>query len=121
MIKSYRDLEVWQRAVDFAVMVYKATEAFPQSEVYGLTGQLRRASVSIASNIAEGHGRPNPGFARYLRIAIGSVSEVETQLEISQRIGYIDTESFERLSSEVTIIGKQLNALLKKVVQSLGK
>jgi len=121
MIKSYRDLEVWQRAVNFAVMVYNETDAFPPSETYGLTSQLRRASVSIASNIAEGHGRSNPGFARYLRIAMGSVSELETQLEISQRIGYITPESFDRLRGELTIIGKQLNVLLKKVVRSLSK
>jgi four helix bundle protein len=118
MIKSYRDLQVWQRSVEFSVLVYRATEDFPQSEVYGLTGQLRRASVSVASNIAEGSGSSNRDFARYLRIALGSVAEVETQLEIARRIGYLSPDSFSELSAEITIIGKQLNALRQKVVKN---
>ena len=68
-VKSYRDLEVWQRAVNFSVQLYQVTEEFPKSEQYGLTNQMRRASVSIASNIAEGHGRSDPEFGRYLFIA----------------------------------------------------
>ena len=100
-IKSYRDLQVWQRAVELAVHVYRVTEAFPKSEMYGLTSQMRRAAVSIASNIAEGYGRSEPELARYLTMARGSLAELETQLEIAQRIGYLSAKDHTDLSEEI--------------------
>ena len=114
-IASYRDLQVWQRAVEFAVRLYEITDRFPQSERYGLTSQMRRASVSIASNIAEGHVRSRNDFARFLSYALSSLAEVETQLEISRSIGYLSADESVELTDELTIIGKQLNVLLQRI------
>lgn len=111
-IKSYRDPQVWQRAIDFAINLYGVTDSFPNTEDYGLTGQMRRAVVSIASNIAEGHTRPGREFGRFIGIALGSLAELETQLEISHRIGYIAPDDFARLEGELSVIGKQLNVFI---------
>lgn len=110
-VRSFKDLRVWQGAVDFAVAIYKATEQFPKSETYGLSNQLRRASVSIASNVAEGHGRSDKEFARYLQMALGSTAEVETQLEIAHRVNYLPQSEREDLSQSLGVIGRQLSAL----------
>lgn len=115
MIRSYRDLLVWQRAMDIVVSVYTLTKAFPQSEIYGLTSQIQRAAVSIPSNIAEGYGRSDKEFGRYLAIARGSLSELETQLELANRIGYLDDKSCENVFRELTVLGKQLNVLSQRV------
>src|SRR5439155_4880927 len=86
-VKTYRDLMVWQRAMDFAVAVYRVTALFPREELYGLIGQLRRAAVSVPSNIAEGQGRGiGQDFARHVRIAQGSLQEAETQIMIGDRL-----------------------------------
>lgn len=88
-VRNYTDLIAWQKAMDFVHRVYALTSGFPGDERFGLTSQLRRAAVSIPSNIAEGEGRETPGdFIRFLAIAHGSLREVETQLRISQRLGY---------------------------------
>lgn len=116
-IKSYRDLQVWQRAIVFAVDLYSVTDSFPKTEVYGLTSQMRRAAVSIASNIAEGHARPGREFSRFIGIALGSLAELETQLEIARRIGHIAQEDFARLQGELSVIGKQLNVLHQRLKQ----
>jgi four helix bundle protein len=104
-VRNYRDLIVWQKAMDLVSLVYQFTESFPQKEVFGLTNQLRRAAVSIPSNIAEGQGRnTNRDFRHYLSMARGSLQEVETQLELARRLGYlIETKLTEiiELSSEV--------------------
>lgn len=114
-IRHYRDLEVWRRGIDITVMVYQWTNTFPKSEVYGLTNQIRRAAISIPSNIAEGYGRSNKEFGRFLSIARGSLAELETQLEIARRIQYLPQEKFETLNEEISILGKQLNVLSQKV------
>jgi four helix bundle protein len=88
-ISSYRDLRVWQSAVEFTVKIYEATPTFPNSEIYGLTTQMRHAAVSIPSNIAEGHTRSQKEFAHFLTRVLSSLAELETQLEIAQRIGLI--------------------------------
>jgi four helix bundle protein len=86
MVQSYRDLIVWQRAVQMSVAIYRLTAAFPRDELYGLTSQLRRAGVSVASNIAEGYGRGSTGeYKQFLGMARGSNMEVQTQLEIYRR------------------------------------
>jgi four helix bundle protein len=86
MVQSYRDLIVWQRAVQMSVAIYRLTAAFPRDELYGLTCQLRRAGVSVASNIAEGYGRGSTGeYKQFLGMARGSNMEVQTQLEIYRR------------------------------------
>ncbi|HUS19179.1 MAG TPA: four helix bundle protein [Terriglobales bacterium] len=90
MSNSYRDLIVWQKAVALSLKIYQATEAFPKHEFYGLAGQIRRASVSIACNIAEGQGRNSKGeFHHFLGMAKGSLLEVETQLLIGTKLAYI--------------------------------
>lgn len=114
-IKSYRDLQVWQRAVTFAVDLYRVTDDFPGKEAYGLTNHMPRAAVSIASNFAEGYARPGKEFGRFLGIAQGSLAELETQMEIAHRVGLFDKESFTSLTRDLTIIGKQLNVLRQRL------
>jgi four helix bundle protein len=114
-IRSYRDLDVWQRSVEFAVFLYGLTDGFPPSEDYGLTSQMRRAAVSIASNIAEGHARPGREFGRFLGIALGSVAELETQLEIAHRLNHLTAEDYSSATGELDVIGKQLRRLMQRV------
>ena len=115
IVRSYKDLNVWQRAVDFSVAIYRETALFPKSEIYGPTHQLRRASVSVPSNIAEGHAHSRKDYGRFLTIALGSFAEVETQLEIARRINYLSQEKYDLLIDDLTIIGKQLNNLYQKI------
>lgn len=114
-IQSYRDLQVWQGAMDTVVSIYRSTDTFPKSEMYGLTSQIRRSAVSIPSNIAEGHSRPSKDYARFLSIARGSLNELETPLELARRIGYLPENEFTKLTQELSIIGRQLNALLRSI------
>jgi four helix bundle protein len=89
-IRSHRDLLVWQRAIELVEECYRLTCRFPKSETYGLSSQLQRAAVSVPANIAEGHGRRSTGaYLQHLSIAYGSLAELETHLEISQRLGYV--------------------------------
>lgn len=105
MSHKYKDLIVWQKARALAIEIYRATEPFPKSEIYGLTSQLRRAAVSVASNIAEGQGRLTKGeFCHFLGQARGSLLEVETQLSIAVELDYMKDDQFsklEGLSAEV--------------------
>lgn len=113
-IKSFKDLTLWQRAKDFAVSVYKATEKFPRKEEFGISNQMRRAAVSIPSNIAEGFSRRSmPDKIHFLRIALGSCSELETQLIISKELGYLPAEG---LIDELNQIAKMLNAAMRKML-----
>lgn len=114
--RSFRNLKVWQRAIDLATVVYKLTADFPRTEVYGLSSQLRRASVSIASNIAEGYGRASKGeFRQFVGVARGSVLELQTQLVIARTLEF-GKESLlvtaENLADEV---GKMTWALMQKL------
>lgn len=117
-IRSYRDLRVWQEAVALAVLVYELTEAFPKSEQYGLTNQMRRAAVSIASNIAEGFGRSAKEFGRFLEVALGSLAELETQSEIALRVTCLLEEGGYQLTDKMNSLGRQLNALRQAVMRS---
>ena len=111
MGQSYKDLKAWQKAMDLAEAVYQATEQFPQREIYGLTGQIRRAAVSVPSNIAEGQGRRLPGdFQHFLRNARGSLLEVETQALLAQRLKYLDGSGSERLLALTAEVGQILKA-----------
>ena len=113
-IQSHKDLKVWQESMDLVVMIYDITEQFPSKEAFGLTSQLRRASVSIPSNIAEGAGRKGgKEFSRFLYIALGSLSEVETQLEISQRLNYIN--NIEEINKRIYFIRNMLSNLIKSL------
>ena len=94
MSKPHKKLVAWQKSMDLVERIYEVTKRFPREEVYGLTSQLRRAAVSVPSNIAEGAAGQSPTqFRNYLSVAIGSLNEVDTQLEIAQRIGYLDAQS----------------------------
>ena len=106
-IKSHRDLIVWQKAMDLVVLIYKATEAFPKHELYGLTSQLRRAAASIPANIAEGQGRRSkPEFCQFLGNARGSLLELDTHLELALRLRIFDNQSA-RKDSEGCCRGRQ--------------
>jgi four helix bundle protein len=119
-IKSFRDLVVWQRAVDLAVHVYKVSEQFPKSEMYGLTNQMRRASVSVASNIAEGYNRPQAELRHFFEIARGSLAELETQLEIAPRIGFLPPQTYTDLLAKINTLGRQLNVFYHRVDATLN-
>jgi four helix bundle protein len=113
-LKSHMDLDVWKLSMDFVDELYNLTDTFPISEKYGLASQLRRAGVSLPSNIAEGAGRfHEKEFINFLYISMGSLSEVETQLEISRRRGYI--KSTEPLINTVIRIRKMINGLIKQL------
>ncbi|KAF0108859.1 MAG: S23 ribosomal protein [Anaerolineaceae bacterium] len=115
-IRGFKDLIVWQRSVALAVKIYQITRTFPREEIYGLTSQIRRAAISIPSNIAEGHGRGSQSaFASHLDIALGSAAELETQLEIALKIGYLSQENHVSLLAELTEITRMLYGLLNKV------
>ena len=116
-VKTYRDLEVWQKAMAFVEDVYKAVKTFPREEQYGLSDQIRRAAVSIPSNIAEGFGRDsNAEFLRFLAIARGSLYEVSTQLEIAHRLGFLPSKA--GLYPQIVSIGKMLNTLRRRLIDS---
>ena len=115
-MKSFRDLQIWQRGLDLSILIYGHTVNFPKEEQFGLTSQLRRASTSVPLNIAEGWGRgSNKSFANFLKIARGSLFEVETILEICFRLGYINNETIETLRNEIEQIGKMINSFIKKL------
>lgn len=113
---TYKDLRVWQKADELAVQVYRITQEFPREELYGLTSQIRRAVLSIPTNIAEGYARKgDKELARYIAIAIGSMAETEYLLDFSKRLGYLKEQDFvetERIRDEV---GKLLWSFSKKV------
>ncbi|HEY9117335.1 MAG TPA: four helix bundle protein [Roseivirga sp.] len=115
-MNNYKELKVWQKAVDLAEMIYQISGNYPKEEKFGLISQLRRAAISVASNIAEGAGRNTDGeFRQMLGIAYGSICEVETQLILSDRMAIIDKSEFEKLSNEIATIQKMLYALIKKL------
>lgn len=109
-IRSFRDLGVWKRGMDLVVGCYRLSEAFPKSETYGLSSQLRRAAVSIPSNIAEGHTRQHTReFLHFVSIAQGSLAELETQILIAERLAYVTTEQIQPLLFEITELGRMLS------------
>jgi four helix bundle protein len=106
-VQSYQELIVWQKAIDLVVTVYEVTRLFSREEVFGLTSQLRRACVSVPSNIAEGQGRHSANeFARFLHIAQGLLQEVETQLLIAHRLRYLDKEQYHRRVAHCTEVAR---------------
>lgn len=112
-MKTHKDLEVWKRAVDLVAEIYIKTKKFPKDELYGLTNQIRRAAVSIPSNIAEGAGREtNSEYLRFLYIARGSLMEVDTQWIIAQRIGLVDENEYQELIDILNEVGRLLNGLI---------
>jgi four helix bundle protein len=116
MGKSFKDLVVWQRAVDLTTEIYRLTSIFPDSEKFGLTNQLRRASVSIVSNIAEGYGRSSKGeYVLFLGHARGSGAEVEAQLHIATKLGFAAQRSIENAEHLCSEVGRMLNAMIRSL------
>lgn len=116
-VQGYRDLVVWQQAMGLVVAVYEATKSWPREEQFGgWTLQVRKAAVSVPSNIAEGHGRTGPReFAHHLSIAYGSLCEVETQLMIAERLSYLDTIVTESLMASIADVRRLLRSLLRSL------
>jgi len=115
-IKDFRDLAVWKLGKDIVVDVYRASKGFPKEEIYGLVGQLRRAAVSIPSNIAEGFNRQhNKEYRQFLYIALGSCAELETQLEVSCELGFLTKEAGSPLLEKIKHESRMLQNLIKKI------
>jgi len=114
---TFEKLDVWQNSIDFADLVYKATRAFPDDERFGLTSQMRRASVSVSSNIAEGTSRfSKTDFARFLEIATGSVFEVVSQSFVSRREGFLKEDRFKKIYAAAEEQGRMLSGLRNSVL-----
>ncbi len=113
---NYSDLLVWQKAMDFVTGIYRITELFPVEERFGLSTQMRRAAVSVPSNIAEGHGRKLTGaYLNHLSIACGSLMELETQIQIALRLNFVGADKASSLLEQTNEIGKMLNGLKKSL------
>jgi len=115
-LKDFRKLKVWEKSHDLTLVVYRATQAFPQHELYGLTSQIRRACASIPANIAEGCGRNgDPELARFLQIAMGSASELEYHLLLAHDLGLLNTVQYEPLTKETAEVKRMLASFIKKL------
>jgi four helix bundle protein len=115
-VQDFRNLVVWQKSHELALGIYRLSRDFPREELYGLASQMRRAAVSIPSNIAEGCGRgSDPDFARFLVIAMGSSSELEYQLLLAKDLGYVETTMHESLERKIMEIKKMLSSLIQRV------
>ncbi len=115
-MRNFKELKVWQKSHQLTLAVYKATSAFPKEEVYGLTSQIRRASASIAANIAEGCGRSGEAeLGRFLQIAMGSASELEYHLLLAHDLGLMKTGEYQQLSNEVIEVKRMLTVFIQKL------
>lgn len=115
-VKTFRDLLIWQKAMDLVTKIYQMTKGFPSEEIYGLTSQLRRCAVSVPSNIAEGHGRKSTAeFLRFLGIAHGSLCELQTQVEIAKNLGYLSSTTFEDLYEASREIERMQSSLVRSL------
>jgi four helix bundle protein len=121
MANSYKDLRVWKQSVDLALEIYRHTQNFPNNELYGLTSQLRRAAVSVPSNIAEGKGRSSDKeLILFLHHSRGSLLELETQVFIARELAYIEEPQAKQLLSQVEDLAKALNALINSLRKSIA-
>lgn len=115
-IRDHRDLKVWQKGMEIVLMVYDLTKSFPADERYGLTAQIRRAAVSVPSNIAEGHGRKSSGdFSHFLGMAVGSLCELETQALLGVRLDYVKEGLVQKLLNEILQEKMMLSRLISKI------
>jgi len=116
MLKSFKELKVWQKSYKLCLKVYKITKKFPKTEVYSFTSQMRRAALSIPCNIAEGYGRKTtPDYLRFLYMSYGSICELETQILLAGDLEYIETESLSELQSDFGEVERMLKALIKSI------
>ncbi|MCZ7648495.1 MAG: four helix bundle protein [Planctomycetota bacterium] len=119
-IRKYRELRVWNAGIDFVADIYKVTEGFPKSEQFGLTSQLRRAAISVPSNLAEGHQRNTTlDYLRFVKYALGSTGELDTQLEVARRIGYLTPERYQNLDETLDEIRRMLVGLAGSLHEKL--
>ena len=117
-MKSYRDLIVWQKSMNWVTLVYSIVEVFPESEKFGLISQIKRSSVSVPSNIAEGYGRNyKKDYAKFLQVARGLLYECQTQIEIALNLGFIKREQIMEVSNLSIEIEKMLNSLINKLLE----
>ncbi len=117
--RNYRDLIVWQEGIALATAVYKLTQQLPRVEMHTLSDQMRRATVSVPSNIAEGQARKSPGdFGRFLRIALGSLAEMDTQLVLARELNYVTNEDTTSIDEQIIVLRKKLYALLNSLPAS---
>jgi len=115
-MKTHKDLEVWKNSIKLVTTIYTVTKSYPKEELFGLTNQMRRSAVSIPSNIAEGAARNSKKeFIQFLYIARGSLTELETQIIVSQNLNYLPKETIISLENELKIIGGQLSGLLRSL------
>lgn len=115
-IRSYRDLKVWQRAMDLAEVRYRITRRFPKEELYGMVSQIRRAAASVPAHIAEGHGRNSRGeYIQFFRVAQGSLKELETHALLAQRIGMAEEEAVRAILKDAEVLGRMLRALIRSL------
>lgn len=115
-MQDFRKLKVWERSHELSLAVYRATRSFPREEIYGITSQMRRAAISIPSNIAEGCGRSGiSDFARFLDVAMGSAKELEYQLLVSHDLGFLNRADHESLSSSLGDVQRMLSSLISRV------
>ena len=115
-IMSFRDLRIWKQGIELVKEVYKISVNFPKNEIYGLTSQIRRASVSIPSNIAEGHIRKHTAeFKQFLYIALGSLAELETQIVIANELKFLNDKDCATIGYRIDILGKQIRSLITKL------
>jgi four helix bundle protein len=118
-LESFRDLRIWQKGVLIVEEIYKVTATFPKTETYGLVSQLQRASISVPSNIAEGFRRKyNKEYKQFLSVSLGSCGELETQIEIAKRLGYIDEVKYKKLIEELEYLCKMIQTLIMKIGQN---
>lgn len=117
-MNTFRDLLIWQKSMTLVTEIYQLTNSFPKEEIYSLTSQIRRSSISIPSNIAEGYGRDeNNDYLRFLNISISSLFEMQTQLEISFNLKYINEIQFNKINEESREIERMLSAFIRKIKQ----
>ena len=119
MIKTFKDLIVWQEAMNLVEMDYLQTRTFPKEEMYGLTSQMRRSAVSIPANIAEGNGRKSRNeYLQFLSVANGSLTELETHILIAERLNFLTKEVTEQIQTQVKTVGRLLTALRKSLTHN---
>jgi|SRR5882757_7019753 len=120
MMRNYRDLQVWKKAHDLTLELYRVSQRFPREEIYGITGQLRRATVSIGASLAEGCGRrTSTELARFVRIALGSASELDYHLLLSRDLGFMSSDDFTSSTAKLTEVRKMLTSFLQSVEEQI--
>ncbi len=119
-VHGFKDLDVWKKSMALVTRIYLLTKSLPKDEMYGLTSQMRRAAVSIPSNIAEGRGkRSTKDFLRYLNIAYGSSAELETQMLIAENLGYIDAKNAQPIQDQIAEVNRMLNGMMQGLEKKL--